>query len=141
MKLPTGAAGRMAAPRGNPKHAAKLVETPGDGLSDRSSILLTSTRWTLHEHLLFQRRLCRKGAAVMSKRNARGARCKVPCPPGVCVCCSGIKLCGRQKGLTQQKSCRYKGPHTPLTKWQKADAANASSFLRCASSVFTREGM
>ena len=43
MKLPTGAAGRMAAPRGNPKHAAKLVETPGDGLSDRSSILLTST--------------------------------------------------------------------------------------------------
>ena len=132
MKLPTGAAGRMAAPRGNPKHAAKLVETPGDGLSDRSSILLTSTSqnqphlsvrlffcshfaavktWQrplprkkelartvllgrgraalkrvrstgggMTKPLSFQRRLCRKGAAVMSKRNARGARCKVPCP-------------------------------------------------------------
>ena len=28
-------------------------------------------RWTLHEHLLFQRRLCRKGVAVMSKQNPR----------------------------------------------------------------------
>ena len=32
---------------------------------------LRSTRWTLHEHLLFQRRLCRKGVAVMSKQNPR----------------------------------------------------------------------
>ena len=30
-----------------------------------------STRWTLHEHLLFQRRLCRKSVAVMSKQNQR----------------------------------------------------------------------
>ena len=30
-----------------------------------------STRWTLHEHLLFQRRLCRKGVAVMSTQNPR----------------------------------------------------------------------
>ena len=28
-------------------------------------------RWTLHEHLLFQRRLCRKGVAVMSTQNQR----------------------------------------------------------------------
>ena len=33
----------MAALRGNLKYAAKLVETPVNGLSDRSSILLTST--------------------------------------------------------------------------------------------------
>ena len=39
--------------------------------SDRGSIPLASTRWTLHEHLLFQRRLCRKGVAVMSKQNQR----------------------------------------------------------------------
>ena len=34
-------------------------------LSDGGSIPLTSTKWTLHEHLLFQRRLCRKGLVVM----------------------------------------------------------------------------
>ena len=34
----------MAALRGNLKYAAKLVETPVNGLSDRSSILLTSTK-------------------------------------------------------------------------------------------------
>ena len=39
--------------------------------SDRGSTPLTSTRWTLHEHLLFQRRLCRKGVAVMSTQNQR----------------------------------------------------------------------
>ena len=39
--------------------------------SDRGSIPLASTRWTLHEHLLFQRRLCRKGVAVMSTQNQR----------------------------------------------------------------------
>ncbi len=38
--------------------------------SDRSSILLASTKWTLDEHLLFQRRLCRVGVALMSKRTA-----------------------------------------------------------------------
>lgn len=27
---------------------------------------IRSTRWTLHEHLFFQRRLCREGVAVMS---------------------------------------------------------------------------
>lgn len=31
----------------------------------------SSTRWTLHEHLLFQRRLCRQGVAVMSKQKLR----------------------------------------------------------------------
>lgn len=40
----------------------------------------SSTRWTLHEHLLFQRRLCREGVAVMSKCKARGARHNAPCP-------------------------------------------------------------
>ena len=29
-----------------------------------------STRWTLDEHLLFQRRLCRIGVALMSKQTA-----------------------------------------------------------------------
>ena len=38
--------------------------------------LLPLARWTLHEHLLFQRRLCRKGVAVMSKQNQRA---KVRC--------------------------------------------------------------
>src|SRR5699024_2855672 len=33
-----------------------------------------STRWTLHEHLLFQRRLCRKGVAVMSKQKGPVAK-------------------------------------------------------------------
>ena len=42
-----------------------------EGFSDGSSTLPASTRWTLHEHLLFQRRLCRKGVAVMSKQNQR----------------------------------------------------------------------
>ena len=36
-----------------------------------SSILFGSTRWTLDEHLLFQRRFCRKGVAVMSEQNPR----------------------------------------------------------------------
>ena len=35
------------------------------------SIPFGSTRWTLHEHLLFQRRLRRKGVAVMSKQNPK----------------------------------------------------------------------
>ena len=42
-----------------------------EGFSDGSSTLPASTRWTLHEHLLFQRRLCRKSVAVMSKQNQR----------------------------------------------------------------------
>ena len=42
-----------------------------DVFSDGSSTLPASTRWTLHEHLLFQRRLCRKGVAVMSTQNPR----------------------------------------------------------------------
>lgn len=29
------------------------------------------SRWTLHEHLFFQRRLRRKGVAVMSKQNPK----------------------------------------------------------------------
>lgn len=33
-----------------------------------------STRWTSSVYLLFPRRLCRKGTAVMSERKARGAR-------------------------------------------------------------------
>lgn len=31
-----------------------------------ASFSATKGRWTLHEHLLFQRRLCRQGVAVMS---------------------------------------------------------------------------
>ena len=34
-----------------------------------------STRWTLHEHLLFQRRLCRKSVAVMSKQKEESGIC------------------------------------------------------------------
>ena len=34
--------------------------------------MLRCSRWTLHEHLLFQRRLCREGVAVMSEQNPRG---------------------------------------------------------------------
>ena len=41
-------------------------------------------RWTLHEHLLFQRRLCRKGVAVMSKQNQR---VKVRCALALWFCC------------------------------------------------------
>ena len=37
-----------------------------------SSILFVSTKWTLHEHLLFQRRLCRDGVAVGSKTEKSG---------------------------------------------------------------------
>lgn len=56
-----------------------------EGFSDGSSTLPASTRWTLHEHLLFQRRLCRQGVAVMSKQKARRARYLVPIPPGFYV--------------------------------------------------------
>ena len=38
----------------------------------RGSIPLISTKQTLHEHLLFQRRLCRQGAAVMSEQKPEG---------------------------------------------------------------------
>lgn len=41
----------------------------------RGSIPLISTRWTLHEHLLFQRRLCRKSVAVMSKQKEESGIC------------------------------------------------------------------
>lgn len=34
-----------------------------------------STRWTLHEHLLFQRRLCRKSVVVMSKQKEESGIC------------------------------------------------------------------
>ena len=43
-------------------------------LSDRGSTPLSSTRWTLHEHLLFQRRLCCHGVAVMSITEKQGSR-------------------------------------------------------------------
>ena len=36
--------------------------------------LISSTNWTLHEHLLFQRRLCRYGVAVMSITEKQGLR-------------------------------------------------------------------
>ena len=39
-----------------------------------------STRWTLHEHLLFQRRLCRQGVAVMSKQKSRVKVLMLPWP-------------------------------------------------------------
>lgn len=35
---------------------------------------LCSTKWTLDEHLLFQRRLCRIGVALMSKQKSGGSR-------------------------------------------------------------------
>lgn len=37
-----------------------------------TSFLATEVRWTLHEHLLFQRRLCCQGVAVMSKQKKEG---------------------------------------------------------------------
>lgn len=46
-------------------------EVPEEVFSDGGSTPPASTRWTLHEHLLFQRRLCRKGVAVMSKQKPR----------------------------------------------------------------------
>ena len=42
-----------------------------DAFSDGGSTPPASTKWTLHEHLFFQRRLCRKGVAVMSKQKTR----------------------------------------------------------------------
>lgn len=33
-----------------------------------ASIVYRSYRWTLHEHLLFQRRLCRQGVDVMARQ-------------------------------------------------------------------------
>lgn len=41
---------------------------------------ITSTRWTLDEHLLFQRRLRRHGVALMSKRTAE-VKVYKPWPP------------------------------------------------------------
>ena len=35
-----------------------------------ASIVLSGSRWTLDEHLLFQRRLCRDGVALMSKKES-----------------------------------------------------------------------
>ena len=46
-------------------------EVPEEAFSDGGSTPPASTRWTLHEHLLFQRRLCRQGVAVMSKQKLR----------------------------------------------------------------------
>ena len=42
-----------------------------DGFDRPASFSSTHDRWTLHEHLLFQRRLCRQGVAVMSKQKLR----------------------------------------------------------------------
>ena len=47
-----------------------------------SSNLFRSTRWTLDEHLLFQRRLCCDGVALMSNEQRR-SRYK-PWPPLFC---------------------------------------------------------
>ena len=37
--------------------------------SDAGSTPAASTKWTLREHLLFQRRLCRDGVAVRSTKS------------------------------------------------------------------------
>ena len=74
MKLPKRRPCRWGPRRGNSKTTATLVESLADGFSDRSSTLLGSTRWTLHEHLLFQRRLCCHGVAVMSITEKQGSR-------------------------------------------------------------------
>ena len=42
-----------------------------DRFSDRSSILLASTKWTLDEHLFFQRRFRRRSSILMSKQKMR----------------------------------------------------------------------
>ena len=58
----------------------------------RGSIPLISTKWTLHEHLLFQRQLCCKGVAVMSKQNQRvKVRCALTLWFFVCLYSIGIQ--------------------------------------------------
>ena len=47
-----------------------------------ASIVYRSYRWTLHEHLLFQRRLCRQGVDVMAKQKTRRPGYCVPWPSG-----------------------------------------------------------
>ena len=47
-----------------------FVECHPPALIDQGSKVGTRSRWTLDEHLLFQRRLRRDGVALMSKRTA-----------------------------------------------------------------------
>ena len=49
-----------------------------------------STRWTLHEHLFFQRRLCRQGVDVMARQNRRA---KTRCVLALRLFCILIRLC------------------------------------------------
>ncbi len=51
---------------GNFKRHAALGESHIKGFSDVGSIPTGSTKWTLHKHLLLQRRFCHRGVAVMS---------------------------------------------------------------------------
>lgn len=53
---------------------AQLVARNVRNVEVRGSNPLCSTRWTLHEHLLFQRRLCCHGVAVMSTTEKQGSR-------------------------------------------------------------------
>lgn len=59
----------MSFPLGH--NGLKVIEEESGEILHQSSTPPASTRWTLHEHLLFQRRLCRKGVAVMSKQKSR----------------------------------------------------------------------
>ena len=59
---------------GNFKTQTALGEALSVWSSDRSSTLLGSTKRTLLEHLLFQRRLCDNGVAVMATTKKRGSR-------------------------------------------------------------------
>ena len=71
MKLPSPIARSQALGQGKSKMRPALGERTVRIRKVEGSIPFGSTRWTLHEHLLFQRRLRRKGVAVMSKQNQR----------------------------------------------------------------------
>lgn len=71
MKLPKPGARLLAPGGGNLKLQAAPGEVHVNAFSDGSSTLPASTKWTLHEHLLFQRRLCRQGVAVMPTEKER----------------------------------------------------------------------
>ena len=50
---------------------AQLGERYAGSVEVRGSSPLSSTKWTIREHLFFQRRFCRKSVAVMSEQSRR----------------------------------------------------------------------
>ena len=74
MKLPKPESCLRESGGGNFKTQTALGEALSVWSSDRSSTLLGSTKRTLLEHLLFQRRLCDNGVAVMATTKKRGSR-------------------------------------------------------------------